>query len=456
MAESREVTTRDDDQQPPDRGAPKIGLALAGGGPQGAVYEIGTLLALQEAVEGVDWNDLHIYVGVSAGAFLASCLANELTPWQMCEAIVASEGRDTPFSTGTFFTPAVGELTRRLTMLPRLFGESVWEYLTDPKDLSLLEALLRMSRGLPVGIFDSDPIHKYLEELFAEAGRTNDFRQLSRQLVVVATDLDAGRAVRFGEPGWREVPISRAVQASSALPGFYSPVDIDGRSYVDGVLIKTLHASVALDAGAELVFCINPLVPIDTARAVEAGIMRRGKLVDRGLPGLLSQTLRTMIRSRLQTGLDAYETRYEGADVVLLEPRRDDYRMFFTNIFSFSQRRAVCEHAYRRTRRNLLARRDELEPILERHGLRLDVEALEDRSGLFGPVSAGAEERRERARRRSLPSGDATVERADRVLDRLEALLDGEPLAEPGAPPAEDTDEAPEERRRRFRVLKAS
>lgn len=456
MVDIRTVTTRNEDLERTDPGPPKIGLALAGGGPQGAVYEIGTLLALQEAVEGVDWNDLHIYVGVSAGAFLASCLANELTPWEMCEAIVAPEDKGTPFNPRTFFTPALGEFTRRLGMLPRLFGESIWEYLTDPKDLTLLEALLRMSRGLPVGVFDSEPIHNYLEELFAEAGRTNDFRRLSRQLVVVATDLDSGRAVRFGEEGWRDVPISRAVQASAALPGVYSPVDIGGRSYVDGVLIKTLHASVALDAGAELVFCINPLVPIDTARAVEAGIMRRGKLVDRGLPALLSQTLRTMIRSRLQAGLDAYDTRYEAADVVLLEPRRDDYRMFFTNIFSFSQRRAVCEHAYRRTRRNLLSRRHELEPILERHGLRLDVEVLEDRShSLFGPVSAGAEERRERARRRSLPSGDATVRQADRVLDRLEEVLEGE--APPQPVPAEDGEAgAPEERRRRFRVLKAS
>jgi len=411
-----------------ERSRPKIGLALAGGGPQGAVYEIGALLALEEAIEGLDWNDLHIYVGVSAGAFVGSCLANQITLHEMCDALVASDGRHDPFNPRMFFTPTVEELVYRVGILPRLFVESVYYYLRHPTDLTLTEALLRMSRGLPVGAFDSEPIHDYLEKLFSRHGRSNDFRSLHRHLVVVAADLDSGRAVRFGEPGWDHVPISRAVQASAALPGLYTPVEIEGRSYVDGVLIKTLHASVALDAGAELVFCINPLVPIDTARAVEAGIMERGKLKDRGLPSVFAQTLRTMIRSRLQTGLDAYAARYQGADVLLFEPRRDDYRMFFTNIFSFSQRRAVCEHAYRRTRRNLSARREELEPALERHGLRLRIDVLEDRSrNLWGPVDPAAVKRAARRRRRRLPAAGGVVERFDHALDRLERILDGEP-----------------------------
>ena len=42
---------------------PKIGLALAGGGPLGAVYELGTLSALADALEGVDFNALEVYVG---------------------------------------------------------------------------------------------------------------------------------------------------------------------------------------------------------------------------------------------------------------------------------------------------------------------------------------------------------------------------------------------------------
>jgi hypothetical protein len=57
------------------------------------------------------------------------------------------------------------------------------------------------------------------------------------------------------------VPISKAVEASAALPGYYPPVKIDGRHYVDGALLKTLHASAALKEGVKLLFAINPLVP---------------------------------------------------------------------------------------------------------------------------------------------------------------------------------------------------
>ena len=72
------------------RRKPRIGLALAGGGPEGAVYEISVLRALEEAVEGLDLNDLYLYVGVSAGAFINACLANGLTASQMCRGVSKS------------------------------------------------------------------------------------------------------------------------------------------------------------------------------------------------------------------------------------------------------------------------------------------------------------------------------------------------------------------------------
>ena len=77
-------------------------------------------------------------------------------------------------------------------------------------------------------------------------------------MYIVAVDLDSGAAVRFGDEGNQEISISRAVQASAALPGLYPPVEINGRYYVDGALRRTLHASAALDAGADLLL-IFPL-----------------------------------------------------------------------------------------------------------------------------------------------------------------------------------------------------
>ena len=392
----------------------RIGLALAGGGPEGAIYEIGALRALDEAIEGLDFNDLGVYVGVSAGAFIAANLANRLTTAQMCRAIVKQEPGEHPFIPETFLQPALKEMLARGGQVPALLLDSIREALTHPADPGFADTMLRLSRALPIAIFDNDPMRSYLERIYSIKDRTDDFRQLRRPLYVVASDLEAGRSVRFGEPGFDHVPISRAVQASTALPGLYPPVEIDGHYYVDGVLLKTLHASVALDHGAELLLCINPIVPVDL-KPGENGAPP-GYLLERGLTSVLSQTFRTLIRSRLQAGLDAYGTRYRDSEVVLFEPPRDDYRMFFTNIFTFSSRKAVCEHAYEVTRRQLRARREELEPILARHGLRLASHVFDEPGrnlwrGL-GMDDAGREIAHER-----------TLDRLNRSLERLESLL---------------------------------
>jgi len=399
-----------------------IGVALAGGGPAGAVYEIGALRALDEAIDGLDLNALDIYIGVSAGAFIAANLANQLSTAQMCRAIVKHEPGEHPFVPETFFTPAFKEWTRRGLSVPRLALEALWDFARNPGDLTLIESLMRLAEALPVGIFDNEPIRHYLRNIYTMKGRTDDFRELEHRLFIVAAELESGRSVVFGKPGRDHVPISRAVQASSALPGLYPPVDIDGHYYVDGVLNRTVHASVALDAGAKLLFCVNPIVPVDVSTVKGVGLYQHGELLRRGLPSVISQTFRTLIHSRLTVGMKNYETKYGDADVVLLEPDRDDYSMFFSNIFSFSERRAVCTHAYESTRRDLLARYDVVAPILARHGLALRRDVLEDAAldlwrgvGLEGPNVGGARERE---------SSHGTLERLDGALDRLQAALE--------------------------------
>ena len=326
---------------------PSIGLALAGGGPFGAIYEIGALFALEESVEGLDLNALDCYVGVSAGSFLAAALANGIPVSEMYRLFIAGE-------------KGKGAVT------PRLFTRLAWR-----------EYIRALANGrIPTGLFDNRGIDEYLSRVFAGAGRSNDFRELERRLYVVATDLDSGKSVSFGRPGHDAVPISKAVQASSALPGLFPPVEIDARSYVDGALKKTLHASEALCDGVKLVLCVNPLVPYDALRAAATGAGRPSRLVEGGLPVVLSQAFRAIIHSRMEIGISRYKTQYRGSDVVLFEPDSDDSEIFFTNIFSYATRQRVCEHAYERTRRDLWKRRAHLEPLLARHGLRMRREVL--------------------------------------------------------------------------------
>jgi predicted acylesterase/phospholipase RssA len=415
----------------PDRSS-RVGLALAGGGPEGAVYEIGVLRALDEALDGLDFNRLPVYVGVSAGAFLCANLVNGITTAQNVRAIVKHDPGEHPFHPETFFSPAFWEFLRRTMMAPSLVIESIYDYLRHPEDLTLVESLLRLSRALPVAVFDNEPIREYLARIYSMPGRTDDFRELKRKLIVVATELDKGVAVRFGAPGHDHVPISQAVQASAALPGLYPPVVIDGHHYVDGVLLKTMHASVALDAGAKLVICVNPIVPVDTLHG-DTSHRRRRRLTELGLPTVLSQAFRTLIHSRMTVGLKAYAPRFPGRDLVLFEPAPDDYWMFFTNIFSFSSRKRVAEAAYQATRRDLLRRYGELAPVFARHGLRLRHDVLVDPSrDLWAGVGLEGGSRRDRI------EGDLPMTKAlGRALLSLEQWIDGQELPLPAAPPPE-------------------
>ena len=151
--------------------------------------------------------------------------------------------------------------------------------------------------------------------------------------------------------------------------GSSRPWKSTGTASSTGPCSKTLHASEALDDGAKLVICVNPIVPYDAGLAAEKGKGRHRRLVEGGLPVVLSQTFRAIIHSRMAVGISKYRGQYRDADVVLFEPDADDSEIFFTNIFSYSTRKRLCEHAYQRTRRDLLRRRHELEPALARHGV---------------------------------------------------------------------------------------
>jgi NTE family protein len=362
----------------------RIGLALAGGGPVGGIYEVGAMAALAEALDGLDFTGLDIYVGVSSGAFISAAVANGLGPAKLARMLVEND-TDEVFDPEMLLRPAFGEYLRRALAVPVLFWSSLRQYLSDPWHLRLIEAFQGLSHAIPAGVFNSSGIDQLLRRLFSTGGRSNDFRQLKHRLFIVATDLDTGESVAFGSEGHEDVPISVAVQASAALPGLFPPVRIGERYFVDGALIKTLHASVALQQGAELLICINPLVPFDSRLAAKRPLHENRTwapehLVDGGLPVVLAQTFRAIIHSRMRTGMDRYRHEFQGRDVVLFEPTRDDADMFFTNVFSYRGRSRLCEHAYQRTRSDLYRRRHELRPIFARHGIELNLGVLKDHS----------------------------------------------------------------------------
>jgi predicted acylesterase/phospholipase RssA len=356
------------------------GLAVAGGGPLGAIYELGSLRALDESLDGIRLHELDVYVGVSAGAFIAASLANRISTAELCRIFMGDEHARLRFEPERFLRPAYREYLSRAGRVPSILSGMLMRLIRNPVRFSVSELIGELGQVVPSGIFDNSTIHHFLEQSFKATGHGNRFSDLEAQLYIVAVDLDTGAAVRFGSSDQQHVPISKAVQASAALPGLYPPVEIDGRYFVDGALRRTLHASAALDKGVNLLLGINPLVPFDASMRPEDVQIPAHKLIRGGLPLILSQTFRALIQSRMKIGFQKYRSTHPATDLVLLEPDRGDEEIFFTNIFSYSSRNALCEHAYQATRRDLLARADELEPILEKHGIGLRLDRLQDSS----------------------------------------------------------------------------
>ncbi|HVN35720.1 MAG TPA: patatin-like phospholipase family protein [Casimicrobiaceae bacterium] len=354
-----------------------MGLALAGGGPLGGIYEVGALLALADSFEGIDFCELDVYVGVSSGGFVAAALANGISPTQMYRLFI-DDGADAALTPGVFLRPALSEFMQRAASFPWLVVRATMQWLRDPFRNGAMESMATLAHAVPTGFFDNRSIGDFLRRLFTAAGRTDDFRKLRHKLFLVATNLDTGASVVFGARGRDHVPISMAIEASAALPGLFPPVRIGGEYYVDGALNKTLHASVALDEGMDLVLCVNPLVPFDASEARRNGRLTVTKLSQGGLPIVLSQTFRAIIHSRMKVGMESYRRQYPLADVVLFEPDREDADIFFASIFSYAQRKHLCAAAYHKTRLKLAARADTLEPKLAKHGIRVRRDRLAD------------------------------------------------------------------------------
>jgi NTE family protein len=146
------------------------------------------------------------------------------------------------------------------------------------------------------------------------------------------------------------------------------------------------------------------------------GSGRIPRIVQGGLPLVLSQTFRTMIRSRLELGLKGYEASHPDTDIVLFEPDQRDPEMFLANILSYSQRRLLAEHAYQQTRDDLRSRRGTLGALLAPHGLQFDDAVLNDTTHHLLPAEMRGRPRNALA---------VPLKRLDAVLDDLEQALAG-------------------------------
>jgi predicted acylesterase/phospholipase RssA len=323
-------------RRPQPRPRPRYALALSGGGVIGGMYEVGAMTALEERLNGRGAG-FDIYVGCSAGSVVASLLASGVRASEIYQ--ILDEDRDDPlnFRRNVLFA---GDAFR---IACTRFGRLVWAIGKHVVrgGRCLPDVLARAERELPAGFFTLASLERFIRLGLASRGHRNAFADLPRMLLIPAIDLNTAERVVFGTGDLASVPISEAVAASSAIPGFFDPYTIGGRDYVDGGVGFSGHADLAAAAGADVVFVVNPLVPNRTANGAS---MRA-----RGVYTIMEQAGRIYSQNLLQLGMASLAVKFPRTTFHLLQPTQDTDLLFGPSM-GFEASRAALRFGYSSTR----------------------------------------------------------------------------------------------------------
>ena len=353
----------------------KTALVLGGGGFTGGVYEIGALRALDLLSVNRTVNQFDVYVGTSAGSFVAAMTANGVTPEEMMR--VVNQQVPTPFrdvDVGTLLRPNLLEFAWRGLRLPLQAAGFLRRVAGQLGQISAMDIVLGLAEALPSGVYSTSGIERYVRQVLSDPDRADDFRLLESELYLVATDLDTCERIIFGAEDWDDVPISSAVAASTALPMVYKPVEIKGRELVDGGIVSTTNIDIAVEAGAKLLVVVNPLVPFVNEfdkRIPTVFGSRVRRVSDMGFPQIGYQTFKLLAYQRLHEIAKQWEQKYPGVDIVLIEPEPNDELMFQTSIMNFSSRVDIARHGFQSVTLKLAEDYEHFREICERHGIEI-------------------------------------------------------------------------------------
>jgi len=397
-----------------------VGLVLAGGAISGGAFKLGGLIALNTYLDNRKVTDLDVYVGVSAGAFLAAPLSAGVPPEELMRSIQGRSSIITQFRPWHFYSPNVQEFVGKplefahdlvgffpslLTSMgrslrSRWLRRAVGDFARQPSYANLERLMAPVIRDLtgnsalgkngmsylPGGLFDNGQIERFIRENLRRNRLPNNFRLLqmerNNRLYIAATDLNTAQRTLFGYDEDTSATISEAVQASSAIPGFFRPVRIGDHEYVDGGVRRTANISTCAEKGADLIICYNPFRPY--VNVLDGSNPRFRSMAAMGPGVVLDQIFRTLLHSRLHLGIQrlAMDPSFKG-DLLVIEPAENDARMFNISPIAFWKRALAAEAGYLSVKSTLERHHTRLTNIFATHGVRTNLKRLkEDESAL--------------------------------------------------------------------------
>ncbi len=391
---------------------PRVALVLSGGGISGGAFKIGGLNALSSFMTNRRLRDFDMFVGVSVGAIITSFLANGISSKDLAASLEGLPGKLNPVRAWDLYAP---NLSGFLQMPPHILGHMISIvpktlhdilrykniFREDFRNRLIKTALKPTYRNvgdflayclkdgdpdayhsswpwhyLPNGIFTTRHFERAIRKNLEGHGLYNDFTALykkrGKELYTISMNLDCAQRAVFGHDEINTVSISKAMEASIAIPFFYKPVNIDGVDYVDGAVIKTTNLDLAVAKKADLIICYNPFRPFNLDLFCEQceAHGNRIRIAKDGIYAIFNQVMRTMLHTRLMHGISLYRKNPEfKGDIILVEPTEYDDKFFDMNPMNFWERRVAAKRGYDSVKESISSDYPVLKKILSAYGI---------------------------------------------------------------------------------------
>ncbi|NED97315.1 patatin-like phospholipase family protein [Phytoactinopolyspora alkaliphila] len=299
------------------------GLVLGSGGLLGAAWTVGALTALEEST-GVDMRAVDYLAGTSAGSVTAAMLGAGVSVEQL-RLHQLGQGTDGPLAEMTWdYDHATGGSRPRR---PRLTAGSPGMVARNVRRLRKMPPTAVLAAFLPEGRTDLSSIGELVRSVTPGGGWSPH-----PGVWIVTMDYDSGRRVPFGRAGAPEAELADAVMASCSIPGWFTPVVIDGRRYIDGAACSATSADLLAGLELDEVYIVAPSVSFETDRP-------------RALLPRVERAWRTRVTRRCVR--EAAKLRAEGTEVTILGPGPDDLAQIGGNVMDAKRRLKVLETSVR-------------------------------------------------------------------------------------------------------------